>query len=367
MAKNKPDPVATLAEAMLTKLDSIRAERGNDYPPRLGQLAEISGLTPTHDQILKAAAKKAFTQRAVVTEKVEGKPSLDSYIYIKGDEPSPIEVLAKRMVAVLESQRRLGSEAYPPLLRRLADLCLRKASDAAFAKAAVHPAFTAKGIHAAWKGKKPDLDAPIMLREDLEGGAAAVLPALLRFALSPKTSKSKGKTIVTTAFTSENAKKRVGEGMRAALETVLKHEPPTQHIPGDLGWVFSNGEPLFFLLEHLHGALTLRTESPGGRLPHQDRGAEVTPVPVEFAQAFRQAFDQFDRRNGYTNFVKLVELRQALTAFPREAFDACLHALRADGEFTLNSHEGLHGPLTPEEREAGVHEAGSLLVYASRR
>jgi hypothetical protein len=38
-----------------------------------------------------------------------------------------------------------------------------------------------------------------------------------------------------------------------------------------------------------------------------------------------------------------------------------------DGVFSLDSHEGLHGSLSHEEREAGVREAGSLLVYASRR
>jgi hypothetical protein len=41
--------------------------------------------------------------------------------------------------------------------------------------------------------------------------------------------------------------------------------------------------------------------------------------------------------------------------------------LRDADEFGLDSHEGLHGTLTPEEREAGMREAGSLLVYVSRR
>ena len=87
----------------------------------------------------------------------------------------------------------------------------------------------------------------------------------------------------------------------------------------------------------------------------------------DFAQAFREAFDQLDRRNGFTNFVKLADLRRAVSAFGREEFDAGLQELRLAREFSLDSHEGLHGSLTPEEREAGVREAGSLLIYASRR
>ena len=34
---------------------------------------------------------------------------------------------------------------------------------------------------------------------------------------------------------------------------------------------------------------------------------------------------------------------------------------------SLDSHEGLVRPLTAEEREAGISESGSLLVYVSRR
>ena len=84
-------------------------------------------------------------------------------------------------------------------------------------------------------------------------------------------------------------------------------------------------------------------------------------------QELRQLIDELDRRNGSTNFVKLADLRQALGDFSREEFDAGLRRLRMDEIFSLDSHEGLHGSLTHEEREAGVREAGSLLVYASRR
>ncbi len=68
-----------------------------------------------------------------------------------------------------------------------------------------------------------------------------------------------------------------------------------------------------------------------------------------------------------TNFVTLADLRRTLAGFGRDEFDAGLRRLRLDGSYSLDSHEGLHGSLTPEEREAGVREAGSMLIYVSRR
>ena len=71
---------------------------------------------PSSDLIVKAATKKAFTDKAFV-EKVDKKPSLDSPVYFKGEQPNKDVLLARRMVAVLEQQRRLGEAAYPPTLR----------------------------------------------------------------------------------------------------------------------------------------------------------------------------------------------------------------------------------------------------------
>ena len=87
----------------------------------------------------------------------------------------------------------------------------------------------------------------------------------------------------------------------------------------------------------------------------------------DFAQAFREAFEQLNRRNGWTNLVKLVELRVGICFLGRSEFDAGLRGLRVAGEFSLESHEGRHESLTLDERDAGIREAGSLLVYASRR
>jgi hypothetical protein len=93
--------------------------------------------------------------------------------------------------------------------------------------------------------------------------------------------------------------------------------------------------------------------------------ASVCPAE-DFAAAFEAAFGRLDRQEGSHNFVSLVDLRRALDAWPREAFDRGLRGLRVDGRFDLAGAENLGG-LRAEEREAGILEAGSLLLYVSRK
>jgi hypothetical protein len=88
--------------------------------------------------------------------------------------------------------------------------------------------------------------------------------------------------------------------------------------------------------------------------------------PAGFGPAFAEAFDRLDRQDGGRNFLKLLELRRALPQFGRAGFDAGLNQLRRERAFSLAPHEGLEGALTPEEREAGISEAGNLWTYALR-
>jgi hypothetical protein len=362
-----------LAEAMLQELGSLRMQGSGAYPPRLSQLAKRVGGTPTDDQIMKAAAKTMFTAKAVVPEKVNKKPSLDSPVYFKGDVPKPEQELATRMLLVLEAQRKLGADAYPPTLRRLAELCEWKASNTLVTKAASHATMTEQAVVLAGAKTKPSLDAPVVLKDDVEGDFSAVLPALLRFALSPVTTSVKKKPAVTNAFTLAELKKRFVSDRQESIGDAVKRGIERLDLPSDVAWVWIKGEPKLFLMENLRPGAPSLPSMADGQAPEPPPSVhfETPPAPVrparDFAEAFREAFDRLDRRNGSTDFVKLSDLRQALAAYSREAFDAGLRQLREAGQFTLDSHEGLHGSLTPEEREAGVREAGSLLIYASRR
>jgi hypothetical protein len=86
---------------------------------------------------------------------------------------------------------------------------------------------------------------------------------------------------------------------------------------------------------------------------------------VDFGQRFEEAFARLDRERGGHNLVSLVALRQAL-AEDRAGFDAGLRQLRREGRYSLSAAEGRHG-ISPEERDAGIVEDGSLLLFASRK
>src|SRR5439155_438451 len=92
---------------------------------------------------------------------------------------------ARRMLKVLESQRRLRGEAYPPTLRRLAELCEVNGSDTRVPKAATHALMADRAVVVARAGKRLLLDAPVVLKEDLEESLPRGLPGGVRTARPP--------------------------------------------------------------------------------------------------------------------------------------------------------------------------------------
>jgi len=361
--KVKDAEVAALAEAMLRQLEMLRPRGDEAYPPKLRQLAALTGGSPMDELIQKAANKKSFTDKVVVVEKDARKPSLDSPVYFKEDAPpkSPapkrpakakdagVVALAERMRLVLEAQRRLGADAYPPTLRRLAELCEVNASDTRVTKAADHEALTKTALVAAKENRKPKLDAPVILREDIGGGG--VLHALLRFALAPSTGSGRSKAKKeSTAFTPAELVKRLVPNLQKPVSETLKHGLQSQELPEGVAWIEIKGKPYLFLVKNMkpQAARPDRQRSDNAPVlpPADDRPPAASIRPQrEFAAAFREAFEQLDRRNGITNFVKIADLRRALADFGRDEFDSGLRALRLNHEFSLDSHEGLYGTL----------------------
>jgi len=192
----------------------------------------------------------------------------------------------------------------------------------------------------------------------------------MAFALQPRIAKQtkKQETVETTAFTLEEAIKPFVDELKVRIAKLLADPPSTATMPGNIGWVVVKGKPLFFLMEHLHSGSATHQESGNGSVRSPVTRSDIPPLSaIDFAEAFRHAFERIDRNTGSRNFVKLADLRRVLSEFSRDEFDAGLQRLRLAREFTLDSHEGLHGTLTMEEREAGVRDGGSLLVYACRR
>jgi hypothetical protein len=352
--------VARLAERMLRVLESQRSLGDHAYPTALHRLAELSGVSPEDKQVLKAAGHKSFKEKTKADP--NGRLTLDSTISIKVKSITPAD-LATRMLQVLESQRNLVGDAYPTTLRRLAELCDQKGSDNIVPKAATHANLADLAVIAGSAGKgKPALDAPVILKCDLESGLANLMPALLKFAHDDSKNKD------SHAFSTEQLKKKLHPLLQEMFAAALDAAIEGRSLPPGYAWVLAGKKPLLFLLSDLQPTAPQRSAP-------SDVSATPTPPPAlppstpsrDFAVAFREAFERLDRRNGLTNFVKLIDLRRELADFDRDRFDAGLRQLRIAREFSLDSHEGLLKPLTPEEREAGIAEAGSLLVYVSRR
>jgi|GEM_PF-2662602 len=406
MAKNTETArLAGLSEALLEALESQRRLGGAAYPATLEQLAAVCEGSPSVELLIKAVAKKPFSDRATI-EKENRKPKVDGFVCFKADMPSKEELkkrklaekeelkkrelaekeelkkrelaekeehkkrelanLAERMRKVLESQRRLGGNAYPPPLRRLVELCELKASDSRVPGIVAHESLGGQLVVGGMSGKKPQLDAPVFLAED----ASDALPALITFALDAL------RTGPARTFTKKVIAGKLAPALRSRVEAALsKGKVEEQALPEELAWVpAAKGEPLFFHVDDLQPSSPRRSDRPSPVAPATSQAARSPstngtsqPTQRDFALAFRQAFDEIDQRNRATNFVKLSELRRALAEFGRGEFDAGLRQLRLDGLYSLNSHEGLHGSLTSEDREAGVQEVGSFYIYASRR
>lgn len=423
MSKQKADhAIDELIERMLSRLEERRQGGDGAYPPTFEELATLCEIPLTSPQLAKAVKNKAFTTRAVVASK--GKllpeapvvltdhaadeavvsallafarkgtpagrdgepftiPKLGDWLatplhkpfkegvarlIASGKLPSEFAVLAEKMIHVLESQRRLGDGSYPPTIGKLAVLCGSRPSDAILNKAVKDKGFTERAVVAGKGAKVLPPTAPVLLRADLED--EAIVPAILEYAMTIAADPKK-KTI-TQAFTVAELSKVLTSAVQGPFKTALDRGIEGETLPGKFAWVVIKNKPHLFAIDHVRPAS--RRQSLAARPAEVATSGADGPATIsmttelrDFGAAFREAFEALDRRNGKTNFVKLADLRRVLSDFDRHLFDAGLNRLRDADEFGLDSHEGLHGTLTPEEREAGLREAGSLLVYVSRR
>jgi hypothetical protein len=133
-------------------------------------------------------------------------------------------------------------------------------------------------------------------------------------------------------------------------------------LPATVAWILIGGKRLLFLTRSLNRGVP-ESRPPEITLPAEETPA-APPLTGAFEPAFTQAFQRVDRLKGSHNFVSLVDLRRELPV-SREAFDGGLRSLRRAGKYSLSAAEGRHG-ISPEERDAGIEEEGTLLLYVSQ-
>jgi ribosomal protein S9 len=214
-------------------------------------------------------------------------------------------------------------------------------------------------------------EAPVFSRDALERGEELdrVLQFVLRHVQTPATRAFTVAQLV--AAVRGGGKSSGGSALKAALARALQ----TRTLPPGFGAISIRGSAYIFRLQDLvTGAARSLAPRPRG----SDEGAPVETTPgrpegepppagtSDFAAAFDAAFSRLDAMGRSLNLVKLSALRDALPQYERSAFDAGLRALRIEGRYELNAAEGTHRRLTDSEREAGIVEAGTRLVYCQR-
>lgn len=282
-----------------------------------------------------------------------------------GKADARVAALAEAMLEKLRTLRESGGTEYPLTLTHLAELAAPDARAPQVLAAAKKRTFSAKAVVV----KSGKVDAPVALVEDLELLAAS--PLTLEFALrSMRTPALQARTVADLGNWMTSTAK-FGD----VFKRVMKEQMDREQTPPSVAWIVDR-RPKLFLLAEIHPQ-RLRTPwiSSGDGEVAADRQPPVAvpraaPSPAEagqdFCARFEQVFDALDRQKGSHNFVSLVDLRRVLPGIARAEFDAGLHQLRAAGRFSLSAAESIHG-IRPEEREAGIQEAGTLLVYVSRK
>jgi hypothetical protein len=172
------------------------------------------------------------------------------------------------------------------------------------------------------------------------------------------------RTASTTLHTISALKARLPgnlqDGFSASVRGRSRDESKLR-LPSGVGMLSGRKHPYLFLLSDVKSAKqsTPQPESPVQK-PERSPGA---PFEVEFANAF----DELDQQSGRRNVVLISDLRRRLSQIPRPDFDKGLNELRRSKQYSLDSADGRQGRLTPEQVDAGIREAGSVLVYVARR
>lgn len=408
----RANPVAELAQKLQTTLEHQR--QSSDYPLTVQRLAALADPQATPEQITKALNKKPFAAQWIVADKkdnlspislaadreqlaasplllefalgrlcrpetplhtpakVVGKvekalrpafqaaleraaaenrvPSTVGIVWVKKKplfylqqfpplpppppKKKPAEELSEKLVRILTEQR--DGEDYPLPLDRLYERADATAT-ATVRKQAL--------------GKEPFRSQALLALPKAADSLVALVEDRVRLLASPRLLHG----ILTRTRTPENQilspadlVKKLPKNLQIDFRAILQRHIGERGLPEGVGLLFSKKKPLLFLLAEL------------------DIVAPPPPPPhVDFSRLFEEAFARLDRERGGHNHVSLVELRRAVP-MARSAFDAGLQELRRAGRYSLSAAEGRHG-IGDEERENGITEDGSLLLFVSRR
>jgi hypothetical protein len=256
-----------------------------------------------------------------------------------------------RLRAVLDSQRSLGGGSYPVTVARLFQLAGVNMSDAALKLFVA--ARNAKLFTLTAKSSKKDPDATKNALVFFPEDARSIAGSAEMFDRALGAARKSGSDI----FTSAELKKWVPKPLQKEFQASVD------------GWTRTGKAPF-------PGVIVLRLKAARKITLYVHRLASHAPATAlkqpapssrDFARDFAREFERLDRASGSNNFVLLHDLRRALSDIDRAEFDRRLKELRLAKAFTLDSPDGRHVRLTPEQLDAGIREGSSNLVYVARR
>jgi hypothetical protein len=290
---------------------------------------------------------------------IRGKPQL----YLRRFPPppprkKPAEELSEKLVQALVEARERGPDAYPAELNRLYEQTGMAATPAALKQALGREPFRSQSVLAL-----PRLpNSLVVLAEDRK--LLMNSPRLLHLTLSSaRTPDNQAVSVVDLA-------KKLPRNLQIDFRETLNRQVRERILPDEVGVLIVKKKPLLFLCADLSSMAfreeTVRVARPSPPVaPKIEPKLEPTPPVLAFAVRFDEAFARLDRQHGAHNHVSLVELRQSIP-IDRAVFDAGLQQLRRAGRYSLSAAEGRHG-LDAAERDAAIHEDGSVLLFVSRR
>ncbi|MFO0946746.1 MAG: hypothetical protein U1D30_12495 [Planctomycetota bacterium] len=291
--------------------------------------------------------------------------------------PSPEENarrLGERLLAVLESQRQLGEDAYPPTIESLRNLAAIDGSMKSVLDLFAKSTLLREKI--VGSNSKPEPGTWVVFREDVE--KLIDHPPLVESAIRRARGAQSG--LVSLDRVTQVMPAEIRTPFRLGLERSLAED----RLPDTVAWIQDKQSVKLLLLEDLRPKRLMTAASaarprlpssasvPPASLPRVNLSSgAVSDVPsstwddsfADFATAFEEAFRRLDDRKW--NSVSLLELRREMSNYSRESFDEHLRTLRRQRRFSLSAAHERQG-LSEEQRRAAILEAGVPLLNVSK-
>ena len=283
------------------------------------------------------------------------------------------EALAARLAGIVKSQRHASADACPVPLGRLLKLADCDLAAKQITNVLKLPAFAGKVAVCQAASDGSTAEPAFVLRDDIPELLPKLAVLALRLAANAVPKPKKGKASAgpppkSTLFAAKDlsaalmASKDDADGFTAAVDGAAS-------LGSDVAWLRLKGQRVYFRRQDVEPAgVAGGAAVPAAPQQPSHATSSLPPAPpADFAAAFEAAYSRVDARGGNWNMVPVLDLRRELPQFARQQFDAGLRALRLANRYTMDSAQGGDVRLSEEQRQAGIQEGSSLLVYVSRK